>query len=188
MIDDALERGQATAEQEQALLRRALLAQLGAQTRPGAVVGQRSFDEAAEEQRLLLLLHDQATREVGRAVHGIAGGLELLAEVPVGGRQLFPEQVPQVEEAVDPAEQHLQLEQDLLAARDLQGPDPTLPLRQIDGADALRVAHQLEEKILRKAAPIHPFILRQLRNPRDFATSPGTRSVFKRFARSARNA
>ena len=166
-------RGEPAPEQEQALLRRALLAQLGAEPRPRPVVGERPLDEAAEEQRLLLLLHDQPARQVRGPVDRVANRLQLVAEIAVGGRLLVPEQVPQVEEPIDPAQQHLQLEEDLLAPGDLQRPDPALALGQVDRADPLRVAHQLEEEILSEAAPVHPPIVPQLRDPRDFAATLG---------------
>src|SRR5207244_4914679 len=82
----------------------------------------------------------------------VADGLQLLAPVAVLGRLDFSEEIPQVEEAIDAAQEHLQLEEDLLAAGDVQRTDPALAFRQVDGPDPLRVAHQLEEKVLRERA------------------------------------
>ena len=67
-------------------------------------------------------------------------------------RLYLPEKITQIEEAVDAAQQHLQLEEDLLAAADLQAADPPLALGEIDGAHPLGVAHQLEEEVLRERA------------------------------------
>src|SRR5262249_61335172 len=101
------------------------------------------------------------------------------AEVPVGGRQLLPEQVAQVEEPIDPAQQHLQLEEHLLASGDLQRPDPALPLRQVGGAPALRIAHQLEEKVLRKTSPLHCQIVPQVFGSSEFAAALGKEHSLK---------
>ena len=81
---------------------------------------------------------------------GVAGRLHLLAPVAILWRLYLPEKITQIEEAVDAAQQHLQLEEDLLAPGDLQAADPALAFGQIDGADPLRVAHQLEEEVLRE--------------------------------------
>ena len=103
-------------------------------------------------------------------MEGVARSLQLLAEVALGRRLLLAEQVAQDEEAVDAAQQHLQLEEHLLAPGDVQGPDPALALGQVDRADALRIAHQLEEEILREGPSVHGSgIVPQLTGPREFA-------------------
>src|SRR5712664_669293 len=152
VVEDALVRDQSGAKQEQRFFRRALLAQLGPETRPGTVVGQRSLHEVAEQKRLLLPLLDQLAGEVHPAVDGVARRLQLLLPVPLLGRLDLAEEVAQVEEPIDATQQHLHLEEDLLAAADLQAADPALALGQIDGAHPLGVAHQLEEEVLRESA------------------------------------
>src|SRR6267142_1587956 len=82
------------------------------------------------------------------AVHGVARRLQLAQVVAARRRALVAEEVARVEEAVQAAQQHLQLEEDLLAARDGDGADPTFALGQVLGAHPLRVAHELEEEVL----------------------------------------
>ena len=141
---------EAAAHEEERFFRRALLAQLGTELGPRPIVRQRALDETPEEERLLLPLHDQLPAQVDTSMDGVARGLQLLAPVAILRRLDFPEQAPQVEEAVDTAQQHLQLEEDLLPAADLEAADPALALGEIDGANPLRVAHQLEEEVLRE--------------------------------------
>ena len=86
------------------------------------------------------------------AVQGVARRLQLLFPVALRRRLQIAEQVAQVEEAVEAAQEHLQLEEDLLSSADLQAADPALALGEVDGADALGVAHQLEEEVLREGA------------------------------------
>src|SRR5207245_5242384 len=118
------------------------------EARPRAVVPERPFHEVAKEQRLFLPLLDELSGEVDAAVHGVAGRLQLLLPVALLRRLRLAEEVAEVEEPVDAAQQHLQLEEDLLAAAHLEAADPPLALRQVDGADSLRVTPQLEEDVL----------------------------------------
>src|SRR5207237_10338217 len=105
-----------------------------------------------KQQRLFLALLDERSGEVDAAVHGVAGGLQLLLPVALLRRLRLAEEVAEVEEPVDAGQQHFQLEEDLLAAAHLEAADPPFALRQVDGADSLRVAHQLEEEVLREGA------------------------------------
>ncbi len=86
------------------------------------------------------------------AVQGVARCLQLLFPVAILGGLQIAEQVAQVEEAVQTAQEHLHLEEDLLAPADLQAADPALALGEVDRADPLGVAHQLEEEVLRERA------------------------------------
>src|SRR5204863_4736899 len=130
-------------------------AHLRAEPAAGAVVGERSLHEVAEEERLLLALLDQLAGEVHAAMDGVAGGLQLLLPVALLRRLEIAEQVAEIEEPIDPAEEHLHLEEDLLPPRDLQAADPALALGEIHAAHPLGVTHQLEEEVLREG-PLFP--------------------------------
>src|SRR5471032_523273 len=165
-------RNEAGPQQKQALLRRALLAQLRAQHRPRAIVGERALDEAAEEQRLFMRLRDQPAREVRRAVECVAGALELLAPVAILRRRRLAKEVAQVEETIDAAQEHLQLEENLLASGDGQPTDPALALGEIYRPHALTVAHELEEEILCERSPC-------FRHGRQFRATLCVRRIFQ---------
>ena len=170
VIDDPLVRGKPAAQEEQALFGRALLAQLSAEPRAGAIVGERRLDEAAEQQRLLLLLHDEPPRQMRSTVGRVARRLQLFTKIAVRRRLHLAEQVAQVEEAIDAPQEHVELEEDFFATRDLQRADPALPFRQVRGAGALRIAHQVEEEILSSVALLHGRDCRATRwNPPLFA-------------------
>src|SRR5260370_935918 len=157
-------------------------AQSRAEPRPRAIVGERARAEAAEEQRRVRPLRDEPAREVRAAVDGSAGRLQLLAPVPILRRLDLAEEVAQVEEAVDAAQEHLQLEEDLLASGDLQAADPAFTLGEVHRAHPLRVAHQLEEEGLREGAPVRP-----ARRQRTTLTAPILAGPTEASCRSARS-
>ena len=106
---------------------------------------------------------------MGGAVRGVAGCLQFLAEVAVRRGLFVAEEVAQVEEAIDAAQEHLELEEHLLATGDLQRADPALPFREVHGPDALRIAHQVEKEILSEAALLHGSIVARLAVARSFS-------------------
>ncbi|MGC4117307.1 MAG: hypothetical protein QM765_22650 [Myxococcales bacterium] len=80
---------------------------------------------------------------------------KLVGEVAGHHRAVVVErQVVQVEEALQAAQEHLELEQDLLAAVDRQRAQPALPLGQEACAQPLAVLHQLEEEIAGEAGAV----------------------------------